>query len=921
MIYIFYRFLLVCSLCIVICNAKAQYASIPDGNFRYALITAGLSTSCFDGTQTMIDTTCPGVLNMINLGVFSYNINDLTGIQYFKGLQSFGCGMNNITSLPTLPPHLKTLTCSNNPYLSFFSILPDSLAYLDCSNAHVFSLPTLPSALKTLNCSQNTNIHSLPVLPNGLTSLNTFSTSITALPAHMPDSLTFIDCSFDSISSLPIFPNGLLKLYCEFNQITTISSLPNTITGMDISQNQLNVCPVFPTSLLNLTCGGNHYNSLSTFPVSLETLDVQDGVLTSLPVLTNCANLYTINCRSNHLISLPTLPNSLSSLDCSYNNITVLPPLDTALTQAQFNNNQLTFLPRLPVHLLNVNCNNNLLTSLPELPQNDTVLNCAYNNLSSLPFLPPSLTQLYCNNNPNLTCLPIIYAHQLNDFYIGGSGIYCRSNLFTASSFDISPDTLSLCNPSSGCPFYYNIAGIVYLDTTSGCQADSLMPGFGVSNIKVQLLKNAKVVQQCMTSYGGLYSFFTDSLSGYDILVDTSFLQVRVQCPSGNDISVSASTLDSVQLSENFGITSTQVSWEEYGVVSITPTVSHSFRNSIPTIVNIVAGNVPILKYNSPFYAGKSGTVTTTLSGPVSFAGPAPGAYTPDNMTREIVVYHVGNLDTISINSFKVIINTDSGAVVGTEVCITTVIAPDSFTAAVVAEDTLTQCYVVHNPHDPNLKQVYPTGNIDTGAAQWLTYTIYFQNTGNDTAYTVVVKDTLSAYADASTFQYLASSHKAVIQLFGSAMAFTFPKISLVDSATNPSLSEGWIQYKVKSKPNLPLYTQIKNTAYIYFDANPAIVTNTTLNTVDTATIALGIKPIAGSGITLLYPNPNKGSFTLQTAACIGSDYIISDMLGNMIAQQAIRSNIQAIELPEAIEGVYTLTVKGARPVRFVIVR
>jgi hypothetical protein len=70
-----------------------------------------------------------------------------------------------------------------------------------------------------------------------------------------------------------------------------------------------------------------------------------------------------------------------------------------------------------------------------------------------------------------------------------------------------------------------------------------------------------------------------------------------------------------------------------------------------------------------------------------------------------------------------------------------------------------------------------------------------------------------------------------------------------------------------------------------------------------------------------LYPNPNKGSFTLQTSGSINTDYTISDMLGHIITQQSIRSDNQQIDLPEAAEGVYTLSVKGAQPIRFVIVR
>ena len=92
------------------------------------------------------------------------------------------------------------------------------------------------------------------------------------------------------------------------------------------------------------------------------------------------------------------------------------------------------------------------------------------------------------------------------------------------------------------------------------------------------------------------------------------------------------------------------------------------------------------------------------------------------------------------------------------------------------------------------------------------------------------------------------------------------------------------------------------------------------------ATLMLEVKP---DGITEinsqtpihLYPNPNKGSFTLETYQSIGTDYIITDMLGIVIRQQSIRSDKHLIELPDAAEGVYTLSAKGASPIRFVIVR
>ena len=74
-----------------------------------------------------------------------------------------------------------------------------------------------------------------------------------------------------------------------------------------------------------------------------------------------------------------------------------------------------------------------------------------------------------------------------------------------------------------------------------------------------------------------------------------------------------------------------------------------------------------------------------------------------------------------------------------------------------------------------------------------------------------------------------------------------------------------------------------------------------------------------------LYPNPNKGTFTLSVAGQGtgngGATYIITDMLGNVIGQGPIAPGNQTIDMHEAAEGVYTLTVKGAMPQRFVVVR
>ena len=87
---------------------------------------------------------------------------------------------------------------------------------------------------------------------------------------------------------------------------------------------------------------------------------------------------------------------------------------------------------------------------------------------------------------------------------------------------------------------------------------------------------------------------------------------------------------------------------------------------------------------------------------------------------------------------------------------------------------------------DPNEKEVTPEGDIMEGDSI-LTYTIHFQNTGNDTTNFIIVTDTLSQFLDPMSVENLASSHNySDFNISGSGiLTWTFNPIYLVDSATN----------------------------------------------------------------------------------------------------------------------------------------
>ena len=81
-----------------------------------------------------------------------------------------------------------------------------------------------------------------------------------------------------------------------------------------------------------------------------------------------------------------------------------------------------------------------------------------------------------------------------------------------------------------------------------------------------------------------------------------------------------------------------------------------------------------------------------------------------------------------------------------------------------------------------------------------------------------------------------------------------------------------------------------------------------------------GIAGISGETNINISPNPNNGSFILQSSDAVGKEYIITDMLGRVVSQQAITSNRQNISLQNISAGSYMLSVKGInKGVRFTI--
>src|ERR1043165_3300734 len=100
---------------------KAQYVTIPDNNFATWLQGNPTLSACMNGNQ--LDTTCSAVLTKKTINCSNKGIADLTGLQYFKNLDTLICYANEMISLPPLP---------------------STLVYLNTGNCRLTSLPQLP---------------------------------------------------------------------------------------------------------------------------------------------------------------------------------------------------------------------------------------------------------------------------------------------------------------------------------------------------------------------------------------------------------------------------------------------------------------------------------------------------------------------------------------------------------------------------------------------------------------------------------------------------------------------------------------------------------------------------------------------------------------------------------------------------------
>ncbi len=700
----------------------------------------------------------------------------------------------------------------------------------------------------------NSQITTLPDLPPHLTSINCRDNQLTSIP-YIPAGVTDFNCDANQLSALPPLPDGLVYLYCSSNNITSLPPLPSGLLQLRVIGNDLHVLPALPASLQSLFCASNQLDSLPALP----------------------GTLLTLYCYDNNLAALPALPNGLKYLGCGQNQLTVLPVLPDSLRQ--------------------LGCDRNQITALPDLPKKLWELSCYQNQLTALPELPDSLSILYCHYNPYLTCLPKIKRINYLDFRF--TAISCLPNYGIVLTSNPPLSSVPLCNSlnNNTCSEYWNISGQVYFDANSNCTKE--LTDVALKNVKANLWQNGSLVQQTFTGSEGVYSFDTDNTGTYRISIDTTDIVFSIYCPAAGFHNSVITTLDSTDFPLNFSLQCKP----GFNLVA-NSIVSLPFRPAIFNRVRISAGDISNL-YNARCGTGISGQVQLVISGPVSYISPDTGALAPTAVLNDTISWTIADFEAVNfLSDFNIILQADTTAQLGAQICLTLIVNPITGDNN-PANNIYTHCFPVVASYDPNIKEVYPIADIDT-VQEWLTYTIHFQNTGTAEAQHIYVDDTLDSDLDASSFQLLAYSHQPLAQIKQNTVRFNFPNINLPDSNTNEPLSHGYVQYKIKLKENLPVGTTINNTAFIYFDFNAPVVTNTTTNTIVTTTSISEIRSLNSE--IRLYPNPTNNTLNIQTKNFNPVLVSVFDINGKKISEQKY---ISQIDVSALTSGIYFIELKG----------
>jgi uncharacterized repeat protein (TIGR01451 family) len=494
---------------------------------------------------------------------------------------------------------------------------------------------------------------------------------------------------------------------------------------------------------------------------------------------------------------------------------------------------------------------------------------------------------MYCPQNGNTVTVPVssnsgvlnncpVYVVNIS----GTGGTHCGYN------FGVQNNNVNIC-------------GKVFFDTNNNSTQDN--GETGISGVHVYITRSNGTIYHAYTSQTGQYCV-TVPAGNYTITISNGNFQSCVTAPQ--NISVAATTVGQNYNNNNFA------TYCQPGIcnlnISVTPhtTVTAGF----PAWYDVQVCNIGT--------SVSSGTVNFFYDDALVFDNASP-VQTSHNASTRTVSWALNNLmpgdcEYYWIN-FDALTNIQLNQFVFTLVNVT----PASGCNDVNTTNNVDTVHQnVTGSWDPNNKLAYSTNTDASPSQHWISsievnqrieYVVNFQNTGTAPAVNVVIVDEIASDLDASSFEFLGSSHGCFVTRNGNMLNFQFPQIMLPDSTNDEPNSHGFVKFAVNANANLPEGTIIADDAAIYFDYNDAVVTNES----EVLLIGLsGVDELTSSSTVVVAPNPmNQYAEIRITSINQGFKFIVTDLAGRIVTENYSDSNSLKFDRNNLAAGIYTYQV------------
>ncbi|MEY2921511.1 MAG: putative adhesin [Bacteroidota bacterium] len=494
-----------------------------------------------------------------------------------------------------------------------------------------------------------------------------------------------------------------------------------------------------------------------------------------------------------------------------------------------------------------------------------------------------------CSYSSNNVEYPVISNAQAGQYY-----------LIMVTNYSNQPGYIKINDLGSASTGAINCSGLrlnAFLDSNNNGTKDLGEQNFPLGQFHYEV--NTNGITHHITSPTGVYNIYdTNATNSYSLsyTIDPAYVGLyNITTPSYSNVHV---VVGSGMANYNFPIT-----------------VAQSYSDLVTVVVPVNAPRPGFIYENKIIYTNlgnqniASGNINFVKDANVTISSVSQAGVT---MLANGFSHNFTNLAPFEVRTISVYMQVPTIPTVAAGQLLTNTATINPIAGDVVpSNNTSSLSQIIVNAYDPNDKMESHGEKIlysSFTSNDYLTYTIRFENTGSASAINVRINDVLDSKLDETTVRTVSSSHPYILDRVGNNLNWKFDDIMLPVSIANTTTGKGYVTFQVKPKPGYALGDIIPNTGAIYFDYNPAIITNT-FNTEFVASLATN--EFASTNLAV-YPNPAHEAITIQLNS---NNYIkqiqLVDMLGRVIKKENYSSTnySEVMNLKEVGSGTYFVEV------------